>query len=588
MAFAASFFALANPVQAQVAPGAPTVQPQQIAPTREELDRSRQQQAPATARLKIDGDIERAPCALDSPAYADIKVTITDAQFSNLQGMTAEELKPSYASLLGADRPISTICTIRDAAATALRAKGYLAAVQVPVQKIENGVVRFEVLFAKIVAIRVRGNAGPAEGALQAYMKHLTDETVFNRYTAERYLLLSRDMPGYEVRLALKPAGGAPGELVGEISVVRTPLEVNASLQNFSSRASGRWTGAVQAAAYGLVGADRLTASVSSTSDFKEQQIVAVGYDTRLGGEGLTLAGNFTYAWSKPDIRDNMTGTKVSGVEALTLFATGEVRYPLIRRQAFSLLGAAGLDYLNQKVDFGPTPLSRDRLRVGFLRLDMDASDVSERRAPRWRASASVEYRQGLNVFDASPIPAAGVVGPSRRFGDRTSKLVRASASLEYNLGKGFSIAAMPRIQFAFDPLFSFEQYSAGNFSIGRGYDPGTIIGDSGIGSGFELRLPRVQPFRKMNLALQPFGFTDIAAAWSKRVPDPLSSTGFGPTDTDYLVSVGGGFRALLNNSFRIDGTVAVPLKAAGLQTHNHDPRFLVSITTKLWPWEDQ
>jgi len=146
----------------------------------------------------------------------------------------------------------------------------------------------------------------------------------------------------------------------------------------------------------------------------------------------------------------------------------------------------------------------------------------------------------------------------------------------------------MPRIQFAFDPLFSFEQYSAGNFSIGRGYDPGTIIGDSGIGSGFELRLPRVQPFRKLNLAFQPFGFTDIAAAWSKRVPDPTRSTGFSATDTDYLVSVGGGFRALLNNSFRIDGTVAVPLKAAGLQTHNHDPRFLVSVTTKLWPWEDQ
>jgi len=590
VAFAASFFALANPVQAQVAPGAPTVQPQQVAPTRDELDRTRQQQAPATARLKIDGDIERAPCALDSPAYADIKVTITDAQFNNLQGMTAEELKPSYASLLGADRPISTICTIRDAAATALRAKGYLAAVQVPVQKIENGVVRFEVLFAKIVAIRVRGNAGPAEGALQAYMKHLTDETVFNRYTAERYLLLSRDMPGYEVRLALKPAGGAPGELVGEISVVRTPLEVNASLQNFSSRASGRWTGAVQAAAYGLIGADRLTASVSSTSDFKEQQLVSVGYDTRLGGEGLTLAGNFTYAWSKPTIADPAGGTL--DIVARTLFATGEVRYPLIRRQAFSLLGAAGMDYLNQKVDF-VTPLSRirlsrDRLRVGFIRLDVDASDVSERRAPRWRASASVEYRQGLNILDASPIPASGAVGPSRGFGDRTSKLVRASASLEYNLGKGFSIAAMPRIQFAFDPLFSFEQYSAGNFSIGRGYDPGTIIGDSGIGSGFELRLPRVQPFRKLNLAFQPFGFTDIAAAWSKRVPDPTRSTGFSATDTDYLVSVGGGFRALLNNSFRIDGTVAVPLKAAGLQTHNHDPRFLVSVTTKLWPWEDQ
>lgn len=588
---------ISNPVQAQVAPGAPPLAPQQIAPTREEIDRNRQREAPSAARLKIDGDIERAPCALDSPAYADIKVTITDAQFNNLQGITPAELKASYAALLGADRPISTICTIRDAAATALRAKGYLAAVQVPVQRIENGVVRFEVLFAKIVAIRVRGNAGPAEGALQAYMQHLIEEKVFNRYRAERYLLLSRDMPGYEVRLALKPAGTAPGELVGEISVIRTPLDVNFSAQNFSSHSSGRWSGALQAATYGLLGADRLTASVSSTADFKEQQIVQVGYDTKLGGEGLTLSGNFTYAWSKPSV--DLSGAGGINLTARTLFATGEVRYPLIRTQGFSLLSAGGFDYLNQTVRLDlistaagstvitPLTLSRDKLRVGFLRIDMDAADVPERRAPRWRASGSIEFRQGLNVLGASPrITAATpgtVLAPARRDGDRTSTLLRASASFEYSLGKGWWIAVAPRGQIAFTPLYSFEEYSAGNFSIGRGYDPGVIIGDSGVGSGFELRLPNTRPFQKVDLTVLPFAFTDVAWTWQK-----ASFVDRSPPNPDFVASVGGGLRAVLNARFRIDGTVAVPLKRAGLQTHNHDPRFLVSIATKLWPWEDQ
>lgn len=197
---------------------------QQIAPGRDELqDRTRQQPPPAS-RLKIEGDIERAPCALDSPAYANLKVTINDVQFNNLQGVSPEELRQSYAALLGADRPVSTICAIRDAAATALRRKGYLAAVLVPVQKIEDGVVRFEVLFARIVQVRVRGEAGNAETVLASYLSHLTEEKVFNRYVAERYLLLARDMPGYEVRLVLKPAGTGPGELVGEVSVVHTPI----------------------------------------------------------------------------------------------------------------------------------------------------------------------------------------------------------------------------------------------------------------------------------------------------------------------------------------------------------------------------
>lgn len=554
---------------------------QQIAPGRDELRNTTQQPAPQASRLKIDGDIERAPCALDSPAYADMKVTITDAEFNNLQGVSAAELRASYASLLGADKPISTICTIRDAAATALRRKGYLAAVLVPVQKIENGVVRFEVLFAKVVQIRVRGDAGPAETVLASYLSHLTEEKVFNRYVAERYLLLARDMPGYEVRLALKPAGTAPGELIGEISVVHTPFEANYSLQNFSARSSGRWSGTLQAQAYGLLGADRLSGAVSSTADFKEQRLVQLGYETKLGGEGLTVGGSFTYAWSKPDV--SVTGFPGVDIRARTLFATGEVRYPIVRTQGFSVLGAGGMDFINQTVTFGGNDLTRDRLRVGFLRLDVDAADVPEQRAPKWRASGSVEFRQGLSVFDASPRTPTpfpvGYITPARADGDPTSSLIRASAAVEYNLGKGFWFAALPRIQYAFDPLFSFEEYSAGNFSIGRGYDPGTIIGDSGAGSGFELRLPRVQPMEKVNLSVMPFVFTDLAWVWNKR------SFFTAPANPDFLASVGGGFRAVLNNRFRIDGTLAVPLKAAGLQTHNHDPRFLVSLTTKLWPW---
>jgi len=561
---------------------------QQLAPTREEIDRRPQQQTPRGARLTIDGDIERAPCALDAPAYADIKVTINAAEFHNLQGVSPEELKQSYAQLLGPDRPISTICTIRDAAATALRRKGYLAAVQVPVQRIENGVVKFEVLFAKVVAIRVRGDAGKAETLLAGYLSHLTEEKIFNRYAAERYLLLARDLPGYEVRLALKPAGGAPGELVGEVSVIRTPFEVSANLQNFSSRSAGRWTGALAAQTYGLLGGDRLSASVSSTADFKEQQIVQLGYDARLGREGLTWSGNFTYAWSKPDIGP-VDNTIASKLIAHTLFATGELRYPLVRTQAFSLLGAAGLDYLNQTVTFKAVPtmgtplvqdLSRDHLRVGFLRLDMDLADISERRVPMWRASGSFEFRQGLDIFDATKrlTTASTGVGPSRRLADPTSTLIRASATLEYNLGNGFWIMAAPRAQYAFTPLLSFEQYSGGNFSIGRGYDPGAIIGDHGLGSSFELRFPRVAPLPKVNFSVSPYTFADIAWAWSKKI----NRTGV--PNPDRLVSIGAGARATLNNRFRLDATLAIPLERAGLQTRKHDPRFLVSLTSKLWP----
>ena len=111
---------------------------------------------------------------------------------------------------MGRDVAISTVCEIRDRAATILRDAGYIAAVQVPEQRIGDGIVHFQVLMARLTQVRVRGQASGAETVLAAYLGELTKRPLFNRYEAERFLLLASDLPGYTVRLTLRPAGLRP------------------------------------------------------------------------------------------------------------------------------------------------------------------------------------------------------------------------------------------------------------------------------------------------------------------------------------------------------------------------------------------
>jgi hemolysin activation/secretion protein len=184
---------------------------QSIAPSREELTRITQPPAQPRPSLNIVGGIERSPCPLADPRYADVKVTIREVVFNNLKGATPEEMREAWSPFAGSEQPVAVLCEIRDAAATMLRDKGYLAAVQVPTQKIENGVVRMETLYARITAIRARGETGGAEAKLAAYLNKLTEDEYFDRNRAERYLLLARDLPGYNVQLTLKPAGTGPG-----------------------------------------------------------------------------------------------------------------------------------------------------------------------------------------------------------------------------------------------------------------------------------------------------------------------------------------------------------------------------------------
>ncbi|MEO7634904.1 MAG: POTRA domain-containing protein, partial [Sphingomicrobium sp.] len=243
---------------------------QLLPPTREEITRPltppQQTRGP---RLEVEGGIERAPCALDGPDFQNIKLTLRDVQFDGLQGLTAADLKPAYASLVGREQPISVVCEVRDRAATILREAGYIAAVQVPEQRIEDGTVRFTVLMAKLTQVRVRGDATGAESIIAGYLNQLTKRPVFNRFDAERYLLLASDIPGYSVRLTLRPAGTVPGEVVGDVAVQRTPFFVDSNIQNGGSKSLGRWGGLIRGQVYGLTGlGDRTTLSLFSTSDF--------------------------------------------------------------------------------------------------------------------------------------------------------------------------------------------------------------------------------------------------------------------------------------------------------------------------------
>ena len=56
------------------------------------------------------------------------------------------------------------------------------------------------------------------------------------------------------------------------------------------------------------------------------------------------------------------------------------------------------------------------------------------------------------------------------------------------------------------------------------------------------------------------------------------------PIPRQELTSVGAGVRAAWGDRVRLDATVAFPLDRTFAQP-DRDPRFLISLTTRLWPW---
>jgi len=171
---------------------------------------------------------------------------------------------------------------------------------------------------------------------------------------------------------------------------------------------------------------------------------------------------------------------------------------------------------------------------------------------------------------------ADGSIPQSRFDADPTATLVRFNGLAEFGIGNSLAVALLPRAQYGFDKLLAFEQFTVGNYTVGRGYDPSTLTGDSGAGVSVELRGPRLSPFNRTPLQIQPFVFGDAAWTWTRgQFSDPKR-----------LTSAGGGLRGEFSDRLALDALVAVPLEKAGMiDEKKGDPRFLLTLTTRLLPW---
>lgn len=566
--------AFSSQAVAQVTPLPPGTRP----PTREEVEQARPNRpAGADAPVVIDDEIERAPCPFDDPRFAEISFVLQQATFEGLDPVPADLVRPAYADKIGQTIRISDLCEIRDRAATLLRRAGYVAAVQIPDQRIEQGAARFQVLVARLVGIEFAG--GKPEPLIARMLDKLRGPGPFNLTEAERYLLLVRDLPGYEVGFTLRPAGTVPGEVIGVVSVDRTPVTAGLTLQNLGSQEVGREAGLASIQFNGLTGAGSQTSlGLFASADLSEQKIVQLGHAMRVGGEGLTLSVDASYAVTKPTLQPRIP------LHAETLIVTAQASYPLVRREARNLTLSAGLESIDQNVDFAESALSRDRLRVGFVRFDYNRMDprattgwTGVRRAmPRWRTSLRLEARQGVDLGASERCRIGRVCELSRADGDPNAFVLRGNALVEVRPLQGLFFSLAPSFQYAADPVLAFEEFSVGNFTVGRGYDPGAITGENGAGFRSEIGLDDLAVGPPGRLAVQPFAFFDYASVWNRNA--------FGPDFRDELYSTGGGLRVTLPGRARLEVVAAVPLRRAPLED-DRNLRVLISLSSSLLPW---
>jgi hemolysin activation/secretion protein len=528
-------------------------------PTRQEMN-----PAARTATQAPPADLFSAPGAGPCPlAENPAPLTVTSVTFRGLESVPAEDLRAAYAPFLNrAGGDASDLCRIRDAVADALFDRGLLVRVEIPAQTIDAGAVVLEVIEARIANVTVRGDPGPAAGAIERYAEKLRGMAPFDIARVQRYILLASDVPGMKVRASVRPnLGGERGAVDLDLTVEHDAEEAIVNVQNLQSRATGRW---------GVLGRYDLNArsrfgertSLVFYRTLKNEQWVAQAVtEARFGAEGMVVRGNLAYGESRPGAA--LAGL---GLKSVSVIGSVEAAYPLVRSRRKNITIAGGLEVIDQDTRIGAAKLINDDLRILYLRAEAEQVTYYGYRPIVLRGQAGV--RQGVDVFGATD---KGDRLLSRGDAHPATWSLSAEGSVLAVLTPTLSLYAEAAGQYAAHPLTAYEEFSVGSLTIGRGYDPGYISGDKALAATLELRAGPYQP--RQGLVVSPYAFFDVAHTSDRDA--------FGVNQT--LKSVGVGVQIPLRERWFLDVGYARPLDKRALDRSKPPGRLLVNLTARFF-----
>jgi hemolysin activation/secretion protein len=516
---------IGGPAWAQVSSAAPPVAnlPGAVQPGRDRPPPEMLSQPQFDFRIE-EPDRSPVPRAVDQ-----VRFILTDIRIVGAKALPAAGFRKLYEKLLDKEVGLADILDVADEIEQAYRDAGYLLVrAYVPPQRVRDGVFTINVTEGHVEHVTVQGGFPETVDQVNAYLKDDVGVTPPRVSNIERGLLLANDLPGVTASGVLRPALDVAGASDIVVNIDQPRITGGVAVDNRGSRFSGLWTLNGDVQINSLFGNDQLGAVLTTSPDASEQLAGQLRYRHTIGDDGAVASLVVTAGHGQP-------GSTLAAFNILTDSWTAGPRlsYPLIRSRAETLALEGGITVQDSDVNILGARLSHDQWRV----LDLAVTWLrSNWLGGSW--SSTLDLAQGLPIFGATPDDSAEL---SRKGGATDFTKVTGSANYIKPLGSGFSAVLTGQGQYSLSPLITGELISFGGLQTGRGYDPGGINGDHGLGGSAELRYDKLLD-NSVLLAVEPYAYFDTARTFYIQRGVAIDASLMDQS----IASVGGGIRSSL------------------------------------------
>lgn len=486
--------------------------------------------AAASASLAADGDA------------APIRFEITRFEIAGNTLLSAAEADAAVAPYVGRERNFGDVQAALEALEAAYHKRGYqVVSVRLPEQELNRGVVRLDVVQARIGRIVVSGNRHVDEANVRRSLPSLREGSTPNLNDVSASLRMANENPTRKIKMSLQEAS-ADNQIDAMLAVSdEKPWKVSLNLDNTGTGPTGKTHAGVVLQHANLLGRDHV-GSFQYTTTVEEPSKVSVyglGYHIPLYALGDSVDLYASYS-------DIDSGSVSAGLFDLAVNGKGAVygaryNHTLVRRGDVDARLIYGVDIkaFKNSVLFGGQDFGND-ITVRPLSIGYTAS------MPLWKG----DFNQSLTlVRNADGGSRGGADDFERtRAGARPGyTIVRFAAALTQLVGSEWQARALLNGQYTRDALVPGEQFGIGGSTSVRGLDERVLATDSGAGLNLEMYTPNLCG-AQARWQCRALGFYDVARGSRNRaLPGEIDSTSVAATGLGLRVAAGASFNLQLD-----------------------------------------
>ena len=459
-------------------------------------------------------------------AVEELTFDIKDVRITGATRYGNDVLRPFVQPVIGQTVHLADLIAIAEAIEARYHQDGFvLTRAFVPTQSVNDGVFQISVVEGYIAAVAVQGGDQSVRDRVEALLTPITSSRPLKLSSLETALLTANKLPGVSAAGLLRPSATEQGASELVVTVTEQPISGGVALDNMGSATTGRWTAGADITIPSPLGDGGVVALNASTNPADPHVRYAAGGRYTAP---LPLLDGQTYTLSATGAHGEPGGT-VANASIVTNSTTFGARttIPLLVSRQNELSVDAGFTVQSSDITAQGAPTNHDEWRV----LDAAVTYLNT----GWQqgvTSLTLDIAKGLSGLGAThSYPPSDSTAPSATATGRTDFL-KYSAQLRRVQSLSEQLSASLLVSGQYSPVHPVlgEEVSFGGQQIGRGYDPGAITGDYGIGGSFELRYD-LNPSWFYADAAQLYSFLDGATVHnqdSTAAEHKIASTGIG------------------------------------------------------------